>query len=150
MRHYLLFGSGAEVSKGVEPFPVAFVARAVARRKGCRLIEEKQLRVLSGRHQVASSPFEAEATNNPAFRAVLVHDIALAVVQAAPIPHNQAMFGNSDDATGGSNAVLEWHDILPMWFARDDRENRTTTWEVGAAIKLVARVRALPCCAQDH
>ena len=83
---------------------------AMARGKCRRLVEEEELRELSGLQQRAALPAaELEAARDPALHAVAASDASGVVVQAAAVPVDEAARGVGDEPTQRRHPVLERH-----------------------------------------
>jgi hypothetical protein len=76
---------GPQVAKTSETFALTFRARSMPGRERGGFIQEEELGVVAGRHQLASSALEFEQADNPPRALEVTSDALLVVMQATAI-----------------------------------------------------------------
>jgi hypothetical protein len=78
---------GPDLPKEIEAFPLAFSTGSMSGCQCSRFVKEKQLCVLTWRHDRAFSTLEVQKANNPSFALELASNLPAVIMQASAISH---------------------------------------------------------------
>ena len=111
----LALGAGHECpAEGVEPSAPALGTGAVPGGERRRLVEEEQFGVVPRRHHRPLPPFELQQADDPPRQLPRAADLALPVVQAPAVAHEQPAVGDRDDLAPRGHPVLSRHRCDPV------------------------------------
>jgi hypothetical protein len=89
-----------------ESIPSAFRARSVPGCKSNGFVEEEQFCITPGRHYGALPVLEFQTASDPTLAIEWAHNLAILIVQRAPITHVSAPGGRTKNRAVGVHSIL--------------------------------------------
>jgi hypothetical protein len=106
-RHHPAMGGRPRLAKAHVVAVAALGAGAMTGGKGGSLVQEEELGVRAGAHDLPAAATELEATDDPPPYLREAHETAVLVVEDAAVAHEEAAAAGGHDVAEGGDAVLQ-------------------------------------------